>query len=306
MKAPFPISPLLTAITIAYRNVRLIADEVLPRVPVAQQEFKYRKYALSSSFTVPDTLVGRTSRPGQVEFGFSEVPAATRDYALDDPVPQADIDNAPQGYDPIARAVEGITDLILLDREIRTSALVFNSASYPGANQVQLSGTQQWDDPDSDPIEDITLGLDTVVMRPNIMVLGNAVATALRRNAKIVKSYNGSLGDAGIVPLEFIRELFELDAVLVGQGWVNAAKPGQPVSLSRVWGNHAALIYRDSLAGTNDRTTFGITAQWGDRVAGSLPDPDIGMRGGYIVRAGESVAEVVTASDLGYFIQDAV
>lgn len=306
MKAPFPITPLLTAIAIAYRNIRLIADEVLPRVPVAQQEFKYRQYALSSSFTVPNTLVGRTSRPGQVEFGFTEVTAATRDHALEDPVPQADIENAPQGYDPITRAVEGITDLILLDREVRASALVFNPASYAPANQVQLAGVQQWDDPASDPIEDITRGLDTVIMRPNILVLGNAVATALRRNVAIVKSYNGSLGDAGIVPLEFIRELFELDAVLVGQGWVNAAKPGQPVTLSRVWGNHASLIYRDSLAGTTDRTTFGMTAQWGDRVAGSLPDPNIGMRGGQVVRVGESVRELVTASDLGYLIQDAI
>lgn len=306
MKAPFPITPILTAIAIAYRNVRLIADEVLPRVPVAKQEFKYRTYSLGASFTVPNTEVGRTSRPGQVEFGFTETTDSTRDHALEDPVPQADIENAPQGYDPISRAVEGITDLILLDREVRAAALVFNPGSYPAANRVQLAGNQQWDDPASDPIEDITRGLDSLVMRPNIMVLGNAVATALRRNVQILKSYNGTLGDSGIVPLEFIRDLFELDAVLVGQGWVNASKAGQPVTLSRVWGNHASLIYRDSLAGTQDRTTFGITAQWGDRVAGNIEDPNIGMRGGQVVRVGESVRELVTASDLGYFIQDAI
>ena len=35
--APFPIDPELTAIAIAYRNGRMIADEVLPRVPVGKQ-----------------------------------------------------------------------------------------------------------------------------------------------------------------------------------------------------------------------------------------------------------------------------
>jgi hypothetical protein len=43
---PFPIDPKLTAVAIAYRNpdVALIADEVLPITPVAQ-EFKHLVYA---------------------------------------------------------------------------------------------------------------------------------------------------------------------------------------------------------------------------------------------------------------------
>ena len=145
MKAPFPITAALTAIAIAYRNPRLIADEVLPRVPVGLQVFKYRKFALADGFTVPDTKVGRTSKPGQVEFGFTEVEASTKDYALDDPIPNADIENAPQGYDPVGRATENITDLIALDREIRVAAAVFNAANYGAVNKVQLAGNDQWD-----------------------------------------------------------------------------------------------------------------------------------------------------------------
>jgi hypothetical protein len=306
MKAPFPITPQLTAVAIAYRNIRLIADDVLPRTPVNLQEFKYRKYALGDKFTIPNTLVGRTSQPNQVEFGFTEVTDSTRNYALDDPIPQDDINNAPEGYDPISHAVEGITDLILLDREVRTAALVFNADSYASANKTQLSGDEQWDSEDSDPIDDIVTALDNMIMRPNIMVLGNGVATALRRHPKIVKAYHGTLGDSGIVPMEFVRNLFELEQILVGPGWVNNARKGQAPSVSRVWGKHCSLIYRDVLAGPQARVTFGFTAQWGSRVAGSIADPDIGMRGGQRVRSGESVKELVCADDLGYFIQDAI
>ncbi len=39
MPAPFPINPALMAIAIAYHNAQMIADEVLPRVPVGKQEF---------------------------------------------------------------------------------------------------------------------------------------------------------------------------------------------------------------------------------------------------------------------------
>lgn len=52
--------------------------------------------------------------------------------------------------------------------------------------------------------------------------------------------------------------------------------------------------------------TFGFTAQSGSRVANSIADPDIGMRGGQRVRVGESVRELIVAGDCGYFFQNAV
>ena len=77
-------------------------------------------------------------------------------------------------------------------------------------------------------------------------------------------------------------------------------------SLIRAWGPHAAFIYRDRLADTQNGTTFGFTAQWGGRISGSQFDGDIGLRGGQRVRVGESVKELITAPDLGYFFENAV
>lgn len=70
--APFPVQPYLTAIAIAYRNPVLIADEVLPRVPVGVQDFKYLKHNLADGFTIPDTKVGRRGKPNEVEFQATE------------------------------------------------------------------------------------------------------------------------------------------------------------------------------------------------------------------------------------------
>ncbi|PAU86328.1 phage capsid protein [Pseudomonas sp. WN033] len=304
--APFPITPALTAIAIAYRNTRLIADQVLPRVPVGAQEFKYLKHDLAEGFTVPDTKVGRKSRVNQVDFSASEETGATNDYGLDAPVPQRDIDNAPENYDPLGRATEQTTNLILLDREVRASNLVFSPDSYATGNKTTLSGTSQWSHADSNPIRAITDALDSVVMRPSIGVLGRAVSTSIRRHPKVVKAFNGSLGDEGMVPLQWLADMLELDAILVGEARVNIARPGQAANLARAWGNHASFIYRDQLADANSGTTFGFTAQFGDRIAGSSPDKNIGLRGGQMVRVGESVKELVTAPDLGYFFENAV
>lgn len=67
-KANFPVNPVLTAIAIAYRNRRMIADDALPRTGVGKQEFKYLQHDLGEGFALPKTIVSRTSRPNQVEF----------------------------------------------------------------------------------------------------------------------------------------------------------------------------------------------------------------------------------------------
>lgn len=306
--APFPIQPELTAIAIGYRNSALIADEVLPRVQVGKQEFKYLKYDLADSFTVPDTRVGRTSRPTEVSFAATEVTSACNGYGLDDPIPQSDIDNAPPNYNPLGRSTEVLTDLILLAREQRTANLVFNTASYTAStNRTQLSGTSQFSDyTNSNPITALLAGLDACVMRPNILILGQAVWSKLRQHPKVTQAVFGVNGTSGIITREQLAQALEIEEVQVGQGWANTAKKGQTASLSRLWGKHAAAIYRDRLADTNRGTTFGLTAQWGERVSGSIPDEDIGLKGGQRVRVGEYVKELVTATDLGYFWEDAV
>lgn len=309
--APFPVTPELQAVALAYRNERMIADGVLPRVPVGLQNFKYNSYPKAEAFTVPETKVGRKGAPNSVEFTATEVDSSTVDHALDDEVPNADVENArnqPGMPDPLMRATEGTTELIVLAREKRVADLVFDAAQYAAANKVQLAGNDQWnvDHVNSNPIDDIMTGLDAMIMRGNVMVIGRAAFTKLAQHKMIVKATYGDNTDAGIATRQAIARLFELDEILVGEGWINTAKKGQAANLVRVWGKHAALIHRNKNADTQRGLTYGFTAQWGTRLAGSEYDGKIGMRGGQRVRVGESVKELLMANDLGYFIQDAV
>ncbi|HBI6270410.1 TPA: hypothetical protein K8J16_005209 [Serratia marcescens] len=122
----------------------------------------------------------------------------------------------------------------------------------------------------------------------------------------MVKAYNGTMGEDGLVPLQFLRDLLELEDILVGSAFVNISRPGQKPVLVRAWANHASFIYRNKLADTQGGVTFGMTAQFGSRVSGSIPDPDMGLRGGQRVRVGESVRELIVSPDCGYFFQNAV
>lgn len=306
--APFPTQPELTAIAIRYSNAEFIADRVSPRFTVGAAEFKWMKFDLAEGFTIPDTRIGRRSVPQEVEFTATEQTSSVEDYGLDDLVPNADVERAPPGYDPIGRAVQGVTDLVLLDREVRVANVTFGAGNYATANKATLSGTSQWSDyTNSDPIPAILNAFDGMVMRPNVGVLGQAVWTRVRQHPKVIKAVYGPNLDGGLVTPQQLAAVLELDEIIIGRAWRNTAKRGQSTTMGRVWGKHAAFIRRNpSPAGPNSAPTFTWTAQFGTRVAGQMNEPKIGLRGSQRVRAGESLKEVVSANDLGYLFIDAV
>jgi len=313
MQFPFTPSPQYTAIALAYQNREMIADQVLPRLTVSERSFKWDKHEKSSLFQVPSTLVGRKGSPNEVEFKATEETSSVGDYGLDDLVPREDIESARSkpGLDPLGRATEGTTQLIMLDREIRASDLVFNAATYPVGNKVQLATTNQWNEyteADSDPVEDIMTGKEAALMPLNTCVMGEAVWFALRRHPALLKAfYPVNASGGGMLSLNQFAEFFEFERVLVGRAYKATSKPGQSLALGRVWGNHFAMMHQNPLASLRGNgITFGATAEYGTRFAATMDEPKVGLRGATRVRVGESVKELITANDCGYFIQDAI
>ncbi|MDD5249647.1 MAG: hypothetical protein PHY45_11710 [Rhodocyclaceae bacterium] len=312
----FPVNPQLTAIAIGYRNpdVNLIADAVLPRVPTAKK-FNWTKYGAAQGYTVPDTKVGRKSEPTMVDFGGTLMPDETQDFGLDDLVPNDEI----QAYEAMPKPASGgpidpqalstmmLTSLLELDREVRVAGEVFNTANYVAANQTTLSGTSQWSDyTNSNPLSAMMAALDSTLFRPNKMVIGRAAWTVLRQHPKIVQAVFKTVQGAGVVTKQALCDLLEIDEILVGEAWVNTARKGQTPTYARTWGKHCSLVFSSVQAAQTMQPTFGFTAQWGTRIAGALPEPKSGLRGGVRVRSGESVKEIISAPDAGYFFQNCV
>lgn len=312
----FPINAELTAIAIAFQNPEehLIADRVLPRVQ-GPQKFKFTKYNIESAYTVPDTKVGRKSEPNTIDFGGTEVTMETEDYGLDDLVPNSDqaaFDAMPKPasggpLSPLAVSTMMLTNLVMLDREIRVANTVFNASSFSAANQSTLAGTSQWSDKaNSDPVAALLGAMDTPLVRPNKLVIGQQAWTGLRQHPKLAQAIGKSAQSAGVVSLQEVADLLELNEIIVGRGFVNTAKKGQAPNFVRVWGKHCALLHIDSLAAQMQQPTFGFTGQFGSKIAGDIPDPRKGLRGGVVVRVGESVKEVIVSTDAGYFFQNVV
>ncbi|MFD1914120.1 capsid protein [Halodurantibacterium flavum] len=318
---PFVVDPVLTAISVGYRNTTAmrIADQVLPRRPVSGEKFKWTEYPISEAFNTPDARVGRRGRVQQLEFGGKEQTSSVEDFGLETPIPYSDIEAAAtaraqnlSAYDPEAHSVSMLTDTLENIREVRVAQIVHDRETYAPDKRIVLSGGSRFSDyANSDPISVLKAGMEgTLIFAPNTLVMGRQVWSKLSSHPVIVNAAKGNLTNQGIVSIEQFIEIFSgegLRRVLIGDAWHNTARPGQPVSLQRAWGKHIAMLHlNDTAMVEGGGITFGLTAEYGSRVSGRIPDPDVGLQGGVRVRTGERVKELVVARDVGYFIENAV
>lgn len=304
----FSIVPRLTAIAIAYKNpdYSLIADQVLPRINAGAYDFRWHKYDEAEMFSVPDTRIGRRSAPNQVELEGSEETSSCEDFGIDVPLDSVSEDKAKKnGWDPEARATERSTNIVVLDREIRVARVVSDPANYHDDQKLTLAGADKFSDPASDPIDVLETMLDEAWIRPNQLTFGHTAWRVFRQHPKIVKAINRNDGDSGLVSRQAVADLFEVQRILVGQSRVNIKRPGQQAVLNRVWPDIITGQFIDRTADTTGGVTFGFTAQHGGRVAGTKP-ADMGLRGGKLVRAGESVKELIVARRAGFLIEGVV
>ena len=306
-QAPFPTDDRLTAVAIATKNEELVGSEVLPFTPLPSSDYRWLLYPESEQFTVPDTLVGRTSTPHAIETGATEKPGSTKDYGLRSVIPQRDMDRVSENYDPLAHKTEWLTNLMMLDLEVRIAGMAFNPDTYAASNKEALSGTAQFSDfTNSDPLGKLLSIMDGLVMRPNKIVMGYGVWAILRQHPKLVRAFHGNDGGDGLVSQTFLAQLLEVGQVLVGQGWLNTAREGQPLNLQRVWGNSILLFYSDRLSGPQTGTSFGWTGQYGTRFVGRWENRDVGLRGGTVIQTGWEIDPRIAAPGMGYLLQNVV
>jgi hypothetical protein len=304
----FTESPTMTAIAIGYRNPDqvLIADDVLPRVTAPGLNFKWQSYNEADAFTLPDTRVGRRGVPNRVEIEGTEKSGSCEDFGIDIPLDNATIDEAAKnGRNPRNQATERATNIVMLDREVRVAGLITNPANYHADHVDTLSGADLFNDPLSDPISTLEDMLDTCWARPNQITFGLVVWRAIRKHPKVVKAIQGNSGDQGRATREQIADLLEVQRVHVGAGRINIKRPGENAELNRVWGNMVAGQFIDRTADTQGGLTFGFTAQHGKKVAGTMP-ANMGLRGGILVRSGETLVEKIVANRAGFLLQNAV
>lgn len=319
MQLPAEQHSRLSQIAMAVKPKGMIADLVMPRVDVGAKQFKYTQLETSDMFTIPDTKMGRKSEFNEVEFGSELKDGSVKDWGLADIVPDDDIKVAESGainFKPFDVAVEGTSLLVDLAREQRVAQAIFNSNNYATNLRTTLSGADQWDDPASDPYNQIMDYIENMLVRPNAATLGRKAYRYLRQHPKIVAGVlnnggqvAGGEGATGYVSRQALADYLELDEIHVGEAFYNSAKKGQAMQTARLWGNHAAFTRIDRSIAAPDRISmpvYGITAEFGNKQTRTVDLPDRGVKGSTKVIVAEQLDELIVYKEGGFFIQNVV
>lgn len=295
----------LTNVAVGFRNREYIADEVLPVVPVAKPSDKYFVYNTNNFFSEPQTAqLSSEAMPGRIRYQVSTSNYSCVDYGLMDFVGAKEEAAADAPIIPRTYATEMVSNMQLLLRERRVAAVVFGSGNY-GTSTSALSGSNQWDQAASDPVQAIDDAIETPLARPNIMVIGVQAWNKLRNHPKLKELILARAATAdGATPLRMTEQAvaaaFGLDAVYVGRSkFVNTVE-GQTSTSAYVWGKSCALLRRTP---PNPRNTdcFGVTFRLQAPQIQVIDAPLLGLAGGVYIKHTMSETEVATgAGSAGY------
>lgn len=247
----------LSNFSIEYSNRKLIAQEAVPFIAVQKKSDTYMKYTQKDRFTVPITIRGPQDTANEVDWTATTGNYACIDHAMRHFIPDAQAANADPGVDYRRRTSNFLTDLILLSYERKIATMLFTAGNYASSYKATLSGGNQWDQfATSDPIGNVETAMEAAFVRPNIMIIGQAVWSKLKQHPQILARITGGSKtmDPAKVSKALVAELFEVDRLLVGEAKYNTANKGADASFSYVWGKFAWLGFVDMAPGLDSIT----------------------------------------------------
>lgn len=255
------VDQLLSNVSVAFQQDarNFVASRAFPIIPVAKQSDKY--------VVIPRGDFNRDEMKKRADG--SESAGST--FALSDDSYFADVwalhfDLGPQtaaNADDAFKLNQNITEFLTRKALIRKEKLFasnFLTTSVWSKDLTGVSGTpstnqfKQWNDAASDPIHDIrnaaTAQQILTGFRPNVLVLGRQVLDALELHPDIIDRVKyGTQTDVSIAEISHLRQLFQVDEILVMDAIENTADMGQADSHALINGKTALLMYRPPAAG---------------------------------------------------------
>lgn len=300
------VDPLLSSISVMFRNPVYIASDIAPMIPSQVDAGKYAVYNQADWFRDEAAKRAAGTRAKRGDYGITFESFLCEEVAFAREVPDEIRRNAMDPIRPDQDATEYATDKILLAKEVRVATKMTTTANWATGHNVTLAGAQQWSDyAGSDPVSDIETAVDTIHgktgLRVNTMVLPWPVWHKLKHHPDIVDRIKYS--QKGIVQIDLLQELFEIERILVARALYTTTNEGQAtVTYQYVWGKDVVLAYVARTPGVQTPTAmyqFSSGARGVRRWREEAEHQDV-------VEAYELIDEKIISNLLGYVIKSAV
>lgn len=145
-------------------------------------------------------------------------------------------------------ATNVVTDGLQLKFEKQCADLVQNLDNYPTENKMVLSGTNCFNNKDSDPQAIVDDAKDKVSAKiandPNTMIIGQDAWKSLKRHPKLKECISDNQNK--LVTLNLLKEIFEIENIFIGKS-IFANEKGE---FERIWKDNVILAYVPNLGDT--------------------------------------------------------
>ncbi|CAP44764.1 major capsid protein [Bordetella petrii] len=253
------IDPILSNVAQGYTHPERVGFALFPRVPVQQRGGQIIEFG-RDSFKRYKTRRAPGGATKRVQFGYEGKPFALVQDALEGKVPVEHMQDAAQvpGIDLGTEATNEVMEILSLGLEIEQAEIALKAANYVAGNKDTLSGTDVWNDPNSDPAKQIREYREAVRskvgLRPNTMVLSALGFNALAEHPKILERFKYTSSDS--ITKEMLAKLFNLRRLEVGEAvYMNEGSD----EMVDVWGNAAVLAYVPEQVSSARTPSYGYT-----------------------------------------------
>lgn len=256
------VDPVLTEVARGYVNQQRVGRVLFPRVEVAARggqilQFGKEAFRKLNMRRAPGAMTQRIS------FGYEGDPYVLVQDSVDVPLPREIMQDATKvpGVDMGKRATNLAMDQMTLGLEIEQAQLASNPDNYSPNNKMALTGSDKWDDPNSNPEQDVSEAKEAVRrfcgVEPNRMILPNPALKALKFHPKIVDRFKYTGSES--ITTKMLANLFDLDEVAVAKGVYMDQNADEDAPFKDIWGNNVILAYTPLEPKGVEEPSFGYT-----------------------------------------------
>ena len=239
-----PVDPVLSNLSIGFRNAEFVADEIAPPVTVPEKSGTYfiwtRDFWFRRQSGADRAPEGPYQRVGYgVTTGTYDTSEIGYEKALGDPT-------AKSSQTPTSLAsvdVEFLTNLMQLEIEIRAAAALFVTGIWN--TSTTLAGGDQWSDfANSDPIADADTAIRTIRRntgsKPNKMFIGALVWEKLKEHPLILDKYKHT--QTAIMTPELVAAVLGIDRIVIAESVQNTAAEGATYIGADIWTDNILFV----------------------------------------------------------------
>ena len=273
------VSPLLTNISLAYKNEEYVAEKLLPIIKVKKDTAQIATYGMDN-LRITNAIRAQGANTNEVNHTVSLGDHySLQEHALKELVTMEEIDNADLPIKPKMDATENLVDRMLVIKEKLLADMMQDTAIM--TSNTTLSGTDQWSDyANSDPLGDLKTGIEAVRTstgkKPNTLVFSYQTWMVLLQHPDFESRIKVGMVDAESMKKIIITAFPSIKQIIIPEAQYNSAVEGGTDALAEIWGKHAWVGYIETKPTLKSRS-FGFTYQ---NKAHRLVDQNLMSQGG--------------------------